>query len=316
MTISGANDTVAIVTPSFARDIELCRSLNESVLRFLPDAFRHYIFVPRLDMKLFRPLESARTSVIPIEDILPEGFTCLGRPPAILRRLPFATWTSKERWLFKGERIPISGWLIQQIVKIAAAEYLTEPTLVLTDSDIAFIRPIKSTLFVADGRTRLYRLPKGLRASATLGVEWHRNGCRLLGLAQEDPPMDNYVGPLISWNREIVRGMCARIEEVTKLKWYHALVRTRGVSEFLLYGLYADRILRDEARTSADESNHCLTYWSVEPLPEWAIELFVSALTPDHVALMFNALSTTSVTVRQKTLTSAIRHARSADAAD
>ena len=58
MTSTGASaERIAVVTPSFARDFRLARELNESVLRFWPESTKHYLFVDRSDLALFRALD-------------------------------------------------------------------------------------------------------------------------------------------------------------------------------------------------------------------------------------------------------------------
>ena len=39
---------MAVITPSFAPDFELCADLNRSVLAHSPDSVRHHIIVPRI----------------------------------------------------------------------------------------------------------------------------------------------------------------------------------------------------------------------------------------------------------------------------
>jgi hypothetical protein len=261
---------IAIVTPSFARDYEVCRALNESFEQFVPAPVKHYIFVDRSDLPLFRSLQGPRTVIGAIEDILPRG----------LFKIPF----SKKWWLSLTAQYPAKGWLVQQLAKLSAAHALKEDVLVNMDSDVRFIRPVDLALFVREGQTRLYRKPGGI-VEGMKHVAWHHNVSRLLGIEPDAVPMDDYVGNVVSWNRTTALDACARVEAVTNLPWHVAFTRGRKVSEYLLYGLYVDKIAGPRsAGIWIDERSWCHTYWGPAPLLEADVEPFVAELKPDDVA--------------------------------
>ncbi len=279
---------IAIVTPSFARDYELCRALNETVLRFVPAPVKHYIFVDRCDLALFRTLAGQRTVVASIEEILPSG----------IFKIPF----SKKWWLSIPARYPAKGWLVQQLAKLSAAHVLEERVVINMDSDVRFIRPVDLTLFARNGRTRMYRKPGGIVAGMN-HVTWHHNVCRLLGVETDDLPMNDYVGNVISWDRRTALDACARVEAVTGLPWHVAFTRGRLVSEYLSYGLYVDKVIGAEsAGIWIDERSWCHTHWGPEPLLEADIERFVAALKPDDIAFSIAGYTATDDRIMQTTL--------------
>jgi hypothetical protein len=261
---------IAIITPSFARDFEFCRELNESVLAYLPAPLKHYLIVDGKDLKLFAQLENDRTVVAAVEDVIPKGYF----------KLPY----SAKWWFSTAAMVPAKGWLIQQIAKLAIARYLDEPVLVNVDSEVRFVRPIDPALFTRDGKTRLYRQPGGV-VSGMGHVKWHKNVCRLLDVAADSLPMDDYVGNVISWDRELVLEACARIESVTGDPWHVAFTRGRLISEYMTYGLHVDKVVGHAAAgVWVDERSWCHTYWGPGPLPEAKIEAFVAAMPRDDVA--------------------------------
>jgi hypothetical protein len=279
---------IAIVTPSFARDYELCCALNESVLRFVPAPAKHYLFVDQCDVALFRRLEGPRTIVSAIEDILPRGFF----------KVPF----SKKWWLSISAQYPAKGWLVQQLVKLSATHVLKERVVINMDSDVQFIRPVDLTQLAADGKTRLYRKPGGIVAGMK-HVEWHQNVCRLLDIEPDDLPMDDYVGNVITWDRRVALDACARVEAVTGLPWHVAFTRGRKVSEYLLYGLYVDKVVGSHsAGIWIDERSWCHTYWGPHPLHEADVESFVAALGPDDFAFSIAGYTATENHVVQAAL--------------
>lgn len=280
---------IAIVTPTFARDYELCRALNESVLRFVPAPAKHYLFVDRCDEALFRRLEGPRTVVTAIEDILPRGFF----------KVPF----SNKWWFSLRAQYPAKGWLVQQLAKLSAPHVLKERVVVNMDSDVRFIRPVDAALFVRDGQTRLYRKPGGIVAGMQ-HVGWHYNTCQLLGVEPDDAlPMDDYVGNMISWDRKVVLDACARVEAVTGLPWHVPFTRKRKVAEQLLYGLYVDKVVGQEsARVWIDERAWCHTYWGPGPLGHEEVQRFVADLKDDDVAFSIEGYTRTDDAVVQAAL--------------
>jgi hypothetical protein len=279
---------IAIVTPSFARDYELCRALNESVIQFVPAPAKHYIFVDRCDLALFRRLQGPRTVITAIEDILPRG----------LFKVPF----SKKWWLSLHAQYPAKGWLIQQLAKLSAPHFLKEHVVVNMDSDVRFIRPVDPALFARDGRTRLYRKPGGI-VTGMHHVGWHYNTCRLLGVEPDELPMDDYVGNMISWNRNTVLEACARVEAVTGLPWHIPFTRRRKVAEQLLYGLYVDKVVgADAANVWLDERSWCHTYWGPGPLAHEDVGQFVAGLQDDDVAFSIEGYTRTDDAVVQAAL--------------
>ena len=201
---------------------------------------------------------------------------------------------SKRWWLSTVARRPALGWLVQQLVKISFALAAREDVLVNVDSDVRFIRPVDPGLFAREGRTRLYRLPGGIVAGMN-HVKWHRNVTRLLDVQPDSVPMADYVGNLISWNRHIVRDVCARIEAVSGLPWHVAFTRGRLVSEYLTYGLYVDKVIGPQAAgVWIDERSWCHTFWGPEPLSAEAMHAFVSELKDDDVAFSIAGYTGTS----------------------
>jgi hypothetical protein len=279
---------IAMVTPSFARDYELCRALNESFLRFVPAPVKHYIFVDRCDLALFRTLQGPRTVITAIEEILPSGFF----------KVPF----SKKWWFSVSALYPAKGWLVQQLAKLSAPHVLEERVVINMDSDVRFIRPVDLSVFARDGGTRLYRKPAGIVAGMK-HVRWHQNVARLLGIEPDKVPMDDYVGNVISWDRRIALDACARVEAVTGLPWHVAFTRGRRVSEYLMYGLYVEKVAGPQsAGIWIDERSWCHTYWGPEPLLDADVEGFVAAMKADDFAFSIAGYTGTEDRVVQEAL--------------
>jgi hypothetical protein len=278
--------TVAVITPSYAPDFELCKTLNRSILEFLPPPLRHYIFVDRRDFRLFASLQGERTVVLPKQEILPRG----------VRQLPFG-----NRWVCGANPMPISGWLVQQIAKIAAAHVLREDVLLMVDSDATFVRDVAVPMFASAGRTRLYRGRGVISAAMPAHVEWYNAACKLLDVPTDPLPVDDYIGQVISWDRRLVLEMCARIEAVTGRTWHSALAATRNVSEYLLYGVFVAKVAGEE-RVWIDHEHRCTTHWDASPLARASLEEFAHSLGDGDIALMISSHSRTPASIRSAVL--------------
>lgn len=288
---STATEDVALVTPSFSRDFELCKVLNRSILAYFPPSVKHYVIVDGVDVALFRQIESNRTIILAAEDIVPKGIT----------KLP-----KLNRWLAPGVVLPISGWLIQQIIKLSAAHALKESILVMVDSDVVFVRQVDPAMFCDNGAVRLYKQRDGIQAGM-LHVEWHQNACRLLGLPVEQPPMDDYIGNMISWKRSLVLEMTKRVEAVTGSPWHVAIARARRFSEYLLYGLFVERCVNDPKTFWIDEHSRCHCHWLETAIADEEIARFVASMREDDVAFMITSHSATTTRARARAVSLATR---------
>src|SRR3954453_23287709 len=170
----------AVLTPSYAPDLDLCRELNRSVLEWTAPDVQHHVVVPRRDAPLFAQIEGARTRVWTTDQFVPRGMLPLPKANAWLNlRRPYP---------------PIRGWVMQQIVKLAAAAELGIDVLLLADSDVTFVRPVTVDTFRSDGRVRFYRPADAVHEEMSRHVVWHRVARRLLGLPPSGtPPLLHYI---------------------------------------------------------------------------------------------------------------------------
>ena len=281
---------IAIVTPSYAPDFDLCKTLNRSVIEFLPESVKHYIFVDRRDHKLFQKLATTRTHIIVKEDVMPRGIIQI---PGL------------NRWMSASSFLPIAGWLVQQITKIAAAFFLREDVLVMVDSDAVFVRDVDPSTFIHDGKSRLYRQSNAITLAMESHVTWHQNASRLLGFAIENPPMHDYIGQVIGWDAAIVRDMCERLEETNGCTWHAAITRARQISEYLLYGIFVEQMSDYRRRVWIDENSRVSMYWEIEALSQAQGDAFARRLHEDDIALMISSHSKTSDTTRRSAISTA-----------
>ena len=101
--------SVAFVTVSYGPDRDRCGLLCRSMDALAPATSDHVIIVDRADLPQFRELESGHRRIVATEDVLPNRVWRLEARRVGLRSNVF---------LHLGK--PIRGWLVQQLVKLAA----------------------------------------------------------------------------------------------------------------------------------------------------------------------------------------------------
>jgi hypothetical protein len=276
---------MAVITPSIAPDFELCVALNRSVLEHSPETVEHHIIVPRPDLALFNRLAGRRTHIRCEAEFLPRTFV----------RVPFKNLTINVTRPFP----PVRGWILQQVVKLAAAAASEAHVVVLVDSDIEFLRPFTAETFARDGVVRFYRKPGEIDRRLPRHMQWHRAARTLLGLPQTKPPYTDYVSSLLAWDPAIVRRLLAHVTATTSSPWTTAIAAQLHFSEWTLYGVFVDDVLGAPANAFASDDTLCLSYWEERPLSRERVRDFLSGLRPDDVAAMISAKSRTPLPIRR-----------------
>jgi len=243
--------------------------LVESLDRTSPDV-PHYLIVDRRDYLAFKHLVGRKRQLV-------ESEALLGR---WIRRLP----GRKSLWLSL-KAPPVRGWIIQQILKIAAIDAVPEQTLVFCDSDTAFIRHFKYADLLVDGKVGL--LDVGFAGHH----KWTVTSRRLLGLSENyKPGSRNHIGNMICWNRNIVETMQRHIEATTGLDWKVALARTVSFSEYMIYGTFVSEVLGYQAVNHAPSSVPLVKpSWHLALRTDADIEQFFSDFDPRTVAIMIHS---------------------------
>jgi hypothetical protein len=279
---------LAVLTPSYAPDFELCADLHRSVLAHSPESVQHHLVVPRRDLSLFAELSGPRTHIHCESDFLPRSFVPLPRVNfSVNVRRPFP---------------PVRGWIRQQILKLAAASQLDCDVVLLVDSDIEFIRPFDQDTYLRDGVVRFYRKPGEVDERLPRHVIWHQVARQLLGLPAGAPPYPDYVSSLLAWDPAILRQLLARVEQVTHRPWQTAVGSQLHFSEWTLYGVFVDEVLGEPANSFASEHTRCHSYWDETPLDAEGIGGFLAGIQPDDIAVMISAKSRTPLEARRTAL--------------
>lgn len=289
------NDLPTIVTPSHGGDLPRFRRLADSITRWADPAMPHMVVVPGRDMPLFRPLAGPRTTLLADEDLLPTRFH---RLPRWLNPLP----SRRDLFVTPGIWIPVRGWVIQQLVKFAAALAAPSEEVVFIDSDVILIRPLTADrLRGRDGRTRLFQ-ERRVCGDLPVHGQWYRGIGKLLDLPVDPFWGDNYVADLVTWRKEYARGALERIERIGGSPWWRILARQRTLSEYMIYGVYVDQVVGAEAKMAPTAEKIYLTSWDHDLSTERGREAFVAGLRPEHVAATIQSQDPLALDIRDTLL--------------
>jgi hypothetical protein len=276
---------MAVMTKSFAPDFELCAALNRSVLDNTPDAVHHHIIVPRSDLKLFGRLAGSRTHIRCEADLLPRTFV----------PMPFRNIMVNLARPFP----PVRGWILQQVIKLAAIAASEDDAVLVVDSDAEFIRPFTAEMFVRDGKVRFFCKPSQIDKRLPRHMTWHRVARALLGLPPAEPPYPDYISSPLAWDPTIVRRMLARVEATAGRPWTTAIAGELDFSECVLYGVFVDAVIGASANAFASDDSLCLVYWQDTPLNLDSAARFTSGVRPTDVAAVIQSKSRTPPAVRE-----------------
>jgi Family of unknown function (DUF6492) len=276
---------VALLTPTYGRDLELCTLLCESVDRHVSSFSKHYLLVPDCDLSLFSHFESERREVIPASRFLPHWLRPL---PRVIQRKRRQYW-----WSFRTR--PVSGWHVQQYLKIAATMSLPYERYCILDSDIVFFRDFDLSQFQVPNPIPLFGLPNEVVATQPRHSRWVETSHELLGLPVPPLPASDFIGHIIFWDRQTTAAMVSQIEAVTNLHWIEALCRTREFSEYMLYGYFVQNNARFAGAHRLTASTQCLSYWEQPKLSQEELNELLRRANKDDVAFSIASFSGTPV---------------------
>ncbi|GAA3279597.1 DUF6492 family protein [Paenarthrobacter aurescens] len=281
--------TLAVVTPSYLPDRELCSDLNRSVLEMTEPDVVHHIIVPDQDFPAFSGLRGPRTEVHVAREFLPRSFV---KAPGL------NVWINAAHpWP------PIRGWIAQQIIKLAVVSRLDVDGALLLDSDSILIRQTSLDTFRKNGRIALYRAPDAVDDTLPRHRLWHVTARRLLGL---DPPptceLADYVCWPCLWEPPSVRTMLQHIQNVTGRHWSTAIGAHLHFSEMMLYGLYVDEVVAGMVPTVREMRG--IVHTAEVPLSEAEIQLLLSEAPHDKNVVMLSAKAGIPLEVRRRALRS------------
>lgn len=266
--------TNAIITASYAPDFERCKILCASMDRYATGYECHYILVDMPDVALFKQLEGPNRKIVTEKQLLPWW---IYRVPKFLSPKGRRLWVSPLT-------VPLHGWHIQQIKRIAIAFFLKDDGLLYCDSDTVFVKPYNVHDIWNGDDLRLWREVKGALTAESDHLHWKAHAGRALSIPEPEQPDHNYVCQFVTWKRETVIDMCRHMESRHGRPWASVIGASRKFSECMIYGAYVDSILKGEGHQETEVSLCPMCWFDPAPSDE-DLTKFMHDLTEEQVAI-------------------------------
>ncbi len=291
--------TLALITPTYRNDLALFADLHQSVLLHTDESVKHYVVVPSGDADLFSAMAGPRCIIVPEESLYSANYKSVSIVNQMLRPLsrvlPHARIAAIN---IKRPLRPIRGWVMQQVLKMELSRQLNVDMVLLLDSDVELVRPLNEAMLRRGGRAMLYKSPGAVDNSLPRHMQWHAVARRLLGLPPARFPAPDYVTSFCVWEPRVLRAMLARIEQVTGQPWMDAITGQQTFSEWTLYGVFAEEVMKYEEE-ALTESSLCHSYWGTVPLTIESAADFLSGINPNDVAILIQSKTETPRIVRR-----------------
>jgi hypothetical protein len=194
-------------------------------------------------------------------------------------------------------RLPIYGWHLQQMRKIAMTLAQPSERVMCIDSDNCFCRPLDLSAMASSPKLAHHVAAGDINPTRPSHVRWWQNAHRLLGLSVPALPGDDFISQMVLWERRAVATMVKRIEGASRLPWWQALARIRHFSEYLIYGVAVANDPELAQRHERVSQSPCLTYWEGPALDRGAMAAFIEGLAPGQTTIAIQSHTHTPIEV-------------------
>jgi hypothetical protein len=235
-----------LLTPSFSRDYERFCLQRESIERCGID-LPHVAVVQTEDMDQFRRCPHQRNlRIISTREVLGESIERRRRAFGV-RRLNHLHWTVRH---------PVAGWMSQQLVKLAASEYVDTDGIAALDSDTFFVGKITAADFFSAGKLHLFESSDNIDVQM---AEWLCRSMKFLGIDPVGQPLRQYIHHPFCMHRTVLRELHESISRRHGKPWMEAVLNG-NVFECTTYGAFA-RHLHGLKLVEATPPRLTLSYW-------------------------------------------------------
>ena len=225
-------------TPSYRGDIDRIKIMRQSILHFVKENLPHYIVVPKEDINLFKNSFSSDESVTILtqNDYVDNKFYPTKLYNFINTLVPSQSWRISKQ---SGR----PGWIIQQIVKLNIPNIIEEDAALIVDSDVFFIKPFSIFDIVSSSfNTRVLIRQHPLDESAL-----QRNHIAKSREILAIPPGNtdfHYMSWPVVYYKDWGKLLLEYIQKKHEHSWQNVLYDANIFSEYSIYGIYIDEILK------------------------------------------------------------------------
>ncbi len=242
---SGNSDSLCLVTPTWAADVEhfkLMRlSLDYSALADLP----HHVIVQTEDMGQFDQYrDHPSINLVSSEDVLPREVERKRVRARAMRdslgRDATRILTSLARYLGWPQWVRYTGWHTQQLIKLCMAADSGSENVVVLDSDVVVTKHASERDFVSPGKIVCIAEVGGKDAVNSKVRNWNDQARSLWDISTTTNDMEMYFDTPLILHGLAVRNMLYELEQTYQASWWHVLLSQppRRWSEFATYIKY------------------------------------------------------------------------------
>lgn len=182
------------------------------------------------------------------------------------------------------------------MMKMAAASAIDGDAVLIADSDAVLVRHIQASDLLVDGKIGYYRVDDGVAPHMRRHVLWHGVARRLLRLPEAvGPLLPDYVSAMCVWDSTVLHQLKSRLEQVGGRSWLDVVAAELHVSEFVLYGVFADDVLGNRP---ALRKPLCHDYYDRVPLDAAGARIFADRMPQGACGAMITSHSGTPRDIR------------------
>ena len=224
-------------TPSYRNDLERLVILRQSIKRFVKESLIHYVVVPKEDFYVFKEKFSDDKLVIILKqnDFIKTQFYPSKLYSLVNKVLPNQSWRLNK---IAGK----PGWIQQQIIKLSIPEIVKEDVAIILDSNIFFIKPfsIFQILPQSTGRVLFRSHPS---CEAAMQREHISKSREVLKIPSGESDF-HYISWPVVWYKDLILQFQEYLSNTYNQHWQNVLHGAGIISEYNLYGIYVEEILR------------------------------------------------------------------------
>lgn len=225
-------------TPSYIGDLDRAVWLRRSLRAFFRGEAEHIMAVPYRDLPDFRRRLGHEPNLMLVsqEELVDKCFY-----PDRLHQL-IARIAPGQLWRFN-KHAGHPGWIIQQIVKLNSPSLVAkEDAIIFLDSDLFFFKPFDfNTLGITHGRPLVRRRPETKSAQHPHHIVKARE---ILFLPENGGTEHSYMAAPAIWYADWVQQLHRHLERLSGKPWQQALYEAGHISEYTLYGVYLEEVLK------------------------------------------------------------------------
>ncbi len=134
------------------------------------------------------------------------------------------------------------GWIIQQIVKLSISDIVYEDVAIILDSDAFFVKHL-SIFDVFPQSTSRYLIRRNQLDESSMHRAHISKSREILNIPQGNTSFHYMSWPVI-WYKDYIVQLQEYLSEIHNQHWQNSLFEAGVISEYNLYGIYIEEILK------------------------------------------------------------------------